>query len=187
MHKKAEVLIAIVLLVSACNQISNTQPATNIHTSPTPELLAVTELSFPDHILAVIPEPGESYTLDEYQTLAPALRWNATEPSVCVSVAPAPLLIPGDFPTEREWLARVNLVIDNQLIENYHSLLKTNSLGLILRDPETGDILAEEPDGTPYRICYAAELIPGQHTVTLVIQTSLGEEDTYTWMFNIVE
>jgi hypothetical protein len=128
-----------------------------------------------------------SYTLSEYNNLAPSLLWNATDPGICFSMEPFPLLTPGDFPTVDEWLEQMYLIVDDKVISNHHSLLTVDLVGQKKIDPTTGDILYQEPDGSPLRICYAVPLGVGQHNVTLVVEKTTGEKVDYTWSFVIKE
>lgn len=146
-----------------------------------------TSTQLPEYLPFVIPESGSRYSLCEYRELAPSLRWNATEPGVCVSISPIWLLEPGDFPTTQEWLAQMYLQIDDQVITEPHSLLETDSFGFELYDPETGKVVGREPDGTPFRVCYSVPLGPGLHTATLVVTKTSGEKVSYSWDFLIVE
>ena len=147
----------------------------------------ITVTSLPNYLGVVVPGPGETYTIMEYQSLAPSLGWNATVPSVCFSITPFRFLEPGDAPTAEKWLAQVHLIVDDRIITEYHSLLKTNSEGSQLIDPETGETIWKEPAGSPLRSCYAAPLEIGQHIATLVVEKTSGEQETCTWSFTITE
>ena len=147
--------------------------------------LAVTPL--PKYLLFVAPNPGESLTITEYKELAISLGWDATMPGICLSVSPGPLLEAGDTPTAEEWLGQMSLIVDDKVITEYHSLLKTDSLGGEWRDPTTQELIKKEPEGSPLRVCYAATLGVGQHTVTVVVEKSSGELATYTWTFALTE
>jgi hypothetical protein len=146
---------------------------------------AITPL--PDYLWAVVPDPGERLTIAQYEKLAPSLGWNATAPGVCVSIAPRRFMEPGDFPSAEEWLAQVHLSVDDRLIAEHHSLLKTDSKGAWLEDPETGSLIWKEPDGSPLRVCYAATLGAGQHIVELVVVKTSGESVVYKWFFVLTE
>ena len=141
----------------------------------------------PEYVGFVSPGSGESLSMAEYQALAPSLGWNASEPGICVSFFPIPLLEPGDTPTAKEWLSQVHLVIDDDIVTQYHSLLQTNSEGGRLVDPDTGELAWKEPDGSPLMVCYAASLGIGDHTATIVVAKTSGEQVTYTWSFAISE
>ena len=164
------------------------QPTTVIDVTalpPTEVTMAVTPL--PNHLGVVMPQPGESYTTTEYEKLASSLGWNATVPGICFSIAPHRFMEPGDFPTAEEWLTHVHLAVDGSPIMQHHSLLKTDSEGRYLVDPDTKETLWKEPSGSPLRVCYAAQLGAGRHTATLTVETTSGEETTYTWQFVITE
>ncbi|MCP4539717.1 MAG: hypothetical protein GY832_21475 [Chloroflexi bacterium] len=88
----------------------------------------------------------------EYENLAPNMGWNAIVPGICLSIYPFKLLESGDSPTVKEWLAQMYLVVDSETITQHHSLLKTKSMGRDLVDPETGEVIWKEPDGSPLRV-----------------------------------
>lgn len=143
----------------------------------------------PQFLGVVIPGPGESNSLEEYNNLASTLGWNATEPAVCFSVQPSWVMESGDiFASADQWLLdRVHIVIDDTAIIRYHSLLLTDSVGLQATEQSTGKIAWKAPDGSPLRVCYALPLEVGVHTATIVIEKTSGEQVTYTWQFRITE
>jgi hypothetical protein len=155
--------------------------------SASPPLLFTPSASVPDYLMTLGPAPGAHYTLAEYEDLAASFGWGATVPGICFSVTPVLLLEPGDFPTAEEWLSRMYIIVDGKRITEYHSLLKTDTLGLGHRDPKTGEYLYQAPAGSPFRVCYAAALGIGTHTVTVVISKTSGEVASHSWSFYIVE
>lgn len=141
----------------------------------------------PDYLLGIAPNAGEVLTVQEYERLAPSLGWDATLPSICLSIEPYPLMEPGNFPTAEEWLSRVSVTVDGRVIDTHHALLTTDRMGIQLSDPDTGELLKRAPDGSPFRLCYAATLGLGVHNVTLNVMKQPGEAATYTWSFELTE
>lgn len=160
----------------------STTPTATLFVAPT---IIVTP--YPKYVGVSVPEPGKSYTVDEYKALAPSLGWNATLPGICISIWPWSLLETGDFPTTEEWLARMYLVIDDQVISEYHSLLMTKSEGRWGFAPETKEKLWQEPPGSPLCVCYATSLDIGVHTATITIKKTSGSEVSHSWQFAITE
>lgn len=164
-------------------------PATPTFTvATTPTVGSTVDISSVSEYLKAWPAPGKTYSITDYQKLAPSLQWGATVPGICVYVWPFPFLDPGDFPTTEEWLDRIRLVVDSESITEYHSILMTDSFGReITVDTETDKLHYREPDGSPYSICYAVSLGIGRHAVAFAVEKSHGEEIAVTWEFTLVE
>ncbi|MGD8625851.1 MAG: hypothetical protein PVJ34_15040 [Anaerolineae bacterium] len=187
MRKLLVICFVLVAILSSC-QFSHLGDSSTLSTTSTAEVEpTATIAAMPEYIGFVSPHPGESLSMAEYKALAPSLGWNASEPGICVSLFPHPLMEPGDTPTAKEWLSQVHLLIDGDIITKYHSLLETNSEGGRLIDPDTGELVWKEPDGSPFGVCYAASLGIGYHTVTIVVEKTSGEQVSYAWSFAISE
>jgi hypothetical protein len=178
MFKKNLWLLGVFFLLFGC------QPA---KVEVTEAALVMTSL--PSYLKSVIPEPGKSYTVAEYETLATSQFWEAEEPAVCIYIWADSFVEPGDFfGSARHWVEnRVHIVIDDTTITEVHSLVPTDSKGGELIDPKTGKVISRDPDGSPMIVCYAAQLDVGVHTATLMIEKTSGEQATYTWQFRITE
>jgi hypothetical protein len=178
MFKKSLGMLGMFLLLFGC------QPVEVEVTEAVPVMT-----SLPSYLKSTIPEPGKSYTLTDYETLATSRFWGAGEPAICVYISATPFVEPGDFfGAAIHWVEdRVYLVVDDTIITEVHSLGPTDSEGGEKIDPETGKVIARGPDGSPMTICYAAPLDTGIHTATLVVKKTSGEQVTYTWQFRITE
>lgn len=204
MKRKLVWLLAIVVVLVNCRACRNDGHTSTPHidSSPTAEstLAATTEPtavatatpaipveSLTEYLWFVVPVPGESYTVSEYENLAPSLGWNATLPGICFPISFFWLVEPGDLYTLREWLNRVHLVVDDVIITEYHSLLEQDTLGGVAIDPETGETISKVPDGDPAMVCYAIPLDVGQHTATITVEKTSGEQLSYSWSFVITE
>jgi hypothetical protein len=185
--KRLYLLLGLVIILGGCcSSMQHREGFTATKTPIVEPTIAVTPP--PEYLGLILPEPGSSYSVAEYETLAPTLGgWEATVPGICLGVRPFWLMEPGDFPTPDEWLARIHLIVDGGMITEYHSILMNDSFGSEGIDSETGEVLFKAPDGSPYGICYAATLGVGRHTVIFVAKKTSGEEATYTWQFRITE
>jgi len=193
MKKRNFWLISVIVMFIGCmvsvRDSSEKEPylATLVPTKIPPVVESTAVEPLPEYLGFLKPGPGETYTLTEYENLAPTMWIGATEPGICFSIFVSIFMEPGDFPTAEEWLKNVYLVVNTTLIPDYHSLLKLDSEGLIATDPKTGEIIWKEPSGSPLRVCYAVPLEIGQHTASIVVEKTSGEQITYTWPFTITK
>jgi hypothetical protein len=163
-------LVGILLVLTGC------RPITPVSVQPVPRFLD-----------EIVPEPGASYTLPEYDSLASSfLMWEPdADPGICFTVFPLHLLEPGDFPTKRGFLNQIYLVVDGTEFTKYQGLYTTDFPAGELIDPETGEIIAREPEGSPLGVCYSVPLGAGMHSATVVVHKTSGTVLSYTWPFTI--
>ncbi len=165
----------LLLLLGVIAMLAGCCPATPVPAEP-----------WPVYLSAIRPAPGKSYTVEEYEDLALSyVGGEARVPGICFTVYPASLVEPGDFLTAEQFLGRVSLVVDGQTKRFHHSLFKTDYPAVPISDPETSQVIAQIPEGSPLSVCYAASLGAGVHTATVAISRTSGVEETYTWQFII--
>ena len=136
----------------------------------------------PRYLLTVLPWPGETLTLTEYNSLATNHSLvRTTPPSICLWIDP--IVEPGDFfETYVDWLQQAELSIDGEVIPEYDELTAADTDGHdIFFDDGSGTPtrVAHAPAGVPFFVCYAATLEMGQHTVTFSYNTSSGKTINY--------
>jgi hypothetical protein len=134
----------------------------------------------------VLPEPGSSYTIAEYNKLV-TFSSDIADPSICFSIDSMGLMEKGDFPTMEQFLSWIYIEVDDVRISQYSSLWITSLEGGVAYDRFTNEILWKEPDGSPYRLCYAVDLGPGIHTATIFVEKSAEKRESYMWSFEITE
>jgi hypothetical protein len=153
------------------------------------DMAIATAAPLPIYLLWTFPEPGEIYSMAEYEGYTESL--GVERACIWVGLWPATsiLIEPGDFfSSPEEWLlSYVSLVVDNTTVTEYHYLTTGATIGGKKIDPETGETIWKSPDGIPLSVCYEAPLESGLHTSTLVIEKTSGEQVTYTWQFGITE
>ena len=126
----------------------------------------------------------------EYLAYAPSHVPGATEPSICLMIDPFYILEPGDDLSTEEVLSRLRLKIyyEDIEIDKPSSYIMTDSQtqdGPL--DLATGEPLFKLPPGSPYFICFAADLGPGRYLASFVGQKTSGDELPFAWQFALVE
>lgn len=179
MKSKEQIFIILLLLFLVSCQMYRDQSATK-------EENIQNEL--PPFLGFVLPEIGSTYSISDYEKLAPSLEgWGATRPGICFSIWAFYFMEEGDFPTPEEWLDKISFSVDDQEIEDYHSLLETDSPGRFYMDPVSELVLWKEPGGSPYCLCYAISLKKGDHMAKISVEKSSGEIGEFSWHFRITK
>lgn len=181
-----KVMILLLLFVSGCTKPTVSVGAISVPTTPTPLPPMPHAEPTPDY-LVVFPRPGSVLTTTEYSELGRSIGWSDGADKICVGVNPGEVMEPGDLSDGDRWLSTTHLVVDGLRVDKYDSVLKKNLSGREYRDKDTGELLYKAPDGSPFSVCYDAELTMGRHTVSYVIQQTSGNILEYTWYFEIVE
>src|SRR5690606_22244285 len=111
--------------------------------------------STPTYIRRLWPEPGSVHTVEEYIEFREV---DQPAPGVCVDFRVPPFLAPGDFLSAEELLSRFKAEIDGRLIAEPNYVFLRDSESYEVFDPESGELLYRVPAGSPYFVCYSAEL-----------------------------
>ena len=178
MEWKCLYLAGVLVILTGC-QVCGTKAT---------DIAVATAAPLPTYLVSTFPEPGEIYSVAEYESYTESL--GIERACILVTLWPTSgIMEPGDFfNSPEEWLlSYVSLVVDDTTITEYYDLMTGATTGGRGIDPETGETLWKSPDGIPLNVCYEAPLEPGLHTSTLVIERTSGERATYTWQFGITE
>ena len=171
MRQKFSILI-FMLFVGCVSGESPGDPTTvEIRVEPTPS-----------HIKGLWPEPGTTYTVEEYREYR---GFDQRAPGVCVTFDVQPFLAPGNFLSVEQLLTRFKAEIDGQQFAEPDYVFLRDSFGYSVFDPESGELLYEVPPGGPYFICFSTELEPGLHSVTFSGTKTSGKELSYSWSFTL--
>lgn len=196
--RKYFILLLLMICIAGCKKSTEYEIATSYKNKTHPSFITPTAViefkhtpkpsttishSFPGWVL---PEPERVYTVSEYNNLAPSTNWGMNKPGICFSIYPRIFMEKGDFYTAEEWLDHVQVEVDGNMLQR-NSLLLTDAEGLIKSDTGTGEILWQVPDGSPLRPCYTTSLDVGIHVVMITVTRTSGEQESFTWSFEIVE
>jgi len=173
------------LLLISCSS-SNTTNRSNSPAISTTGLPDIVVEPLPVYLGFTLPEPGRKYAVKMYEM--EVKKVDLTEPGICMSFSPDPMMEAGDFLSQQELLARLSLEVNGHLIDEIYSVLATDlppQPGPI--DPESGEPIFVVPGGSPYQICFAANLKAGLQKVTFIARKTSGDELRYTWSFYLVD
>ena len=178
-HKRRIFLFLTILLLVSCHQILDEIP-------PSQKSGSVLPSELPQYLGFVLPEINSTYSTSQYAGLAPSLGgWGATEPGVCFSIWAYFFIEDGDAPTTEEWLSRISFFVDDQEIIKYQSLLTMDTQGRVKTDPGSQEVIWKEPNGSPFGLCYAIELGPGDHVARMRVEKRSGTFVEFSWFFKI--
>lgn len=160
-----------------------------ISDAPEPESSIVPTITpLPDFLGYLLPQPGSSYSLQEFEELAPGTGWGTNLPGICFSIVdPSPFLERGDFLSTEEWLSRISVTIDGELLLHYDVAEVTDLAGWEQTDPQTEEVLWRVPDGIPWLLCYATTLDVGEHTATITVNRTSSKQVSFSWSFNVMD
>jgi len=156
-----------------------------------PDQISITPVPVFEY-LSVRPSPG-IYTQEEYVEInAWSPLCEANPGCIFLSIDPFPLVEPGDFLTVEDWMERITVMVDGSIVYGIEGsqeglVFTTASFGRPIYDPETNEIIAQSPDGSPFTLCYSAPLDVGQHIATVIIVTTSGSQFSYSWPVTIVD
>jgi len=178
-------------------QAEATVPPTIVPTAPPTIVPTVESQPLPMYIARIHPEPGSSVSMVELEQEAHTFFFDPTQvisvtrvpvmPSVCLYIVfLGEIVEEGDFLSSEDWLLRMRLVLDGEIMPRPYATEFAYSIPADMLDPDSGAVIGRFPE--PVSICYDAQTAsPGQHTATFVVKKTSGEELAYTWSFTVTE
>lgn len=156
------------------------------YSTPT-RIVLPTQIPLPDFLYYVFPEPGETYSLDEFAELIENFGTLPVSGEVFFDVRMESLVEEGDdFDSVDDFVPRVSVKIDDRLFSEPHGMTRTDASPTTFVDPDTGGVF-QIPGGAPFRLYYTMAREPGLHTVEVEIRRTSGEVVNYTWSFVLTE
>jgi hypothetical protein len=137
----------------------------------------------PLDIRRIYPEPWSIVSSAEFEEGSSTFVEEPPRSSICLSITFFELVEPGDFLTVEEWLMRMYLIVDDEIVTQPFATHLAYNPPADLIDPETSKVVGQLPEGRPVNVCYDVQLAPGQHTATFIAEKTSNEEMKYTWSF----
>jgi hypothetical protein len=145
----------------------------------------------PDFLDYLVPEPGTSLSLKDYQTGQHSGSYYSpveAKNRICARIITEPILEPGDFYSTRNQAfdflpERLNIFVDGQQLEWNLDEMAVGG-GFQLRNE---DMVITAETAMNNWVCWLAELQPGEHTAVMNVQKTSGESIEYAWSFTLTD